>query len=237
MIKIHGFTLAEVLITLGIIGIVASLTMPVLTGDSRKKEYAARLKKSYSILSQATDAVSNDLNLAPQDWIYSGYYDGDENDSLNRKMLNAYKKHLKVVKEYTDNYHACRIYRAGKNIKERYLNGEGNANAFYSGVNGPFTVSYAFDLADGSTVGLVFQQNKNGGYLWGLSNKNVKLAFIVDVNGLAKPNQIGRDIFWFVLNSKGQVVPYDVNDTSDCTTAGKGYSCAARVINEGEMNY
>ena len=49
----NGFTLAEVLITLGIIGVVAALTMPALIGNYQKKEITTRLKKTYSIVQQA----------------------------------------------------------------------------------------------------------------------------------------------------------------------------------------
>jgi prepilin-type N-terminal cleavage/methylation domain-containing protein len=48
-----GFTLAEVLITLGIIGIVAALTMPSLMANYQKKAAATRLKQTYSMLNQA----------------------------------------------------------------------------------------------------------------------------------------------------------------------------------------
>ncbi|MDR1168777.1 MAG: prepilin-type N-terminal cleavage/methylation domain-containing protein, partial [Heliobacteriaceae bacterium] len=47
-----GFTLAEVLITLGIIGIIAALTMPALISDYKEKATVAKLKKVYSIFSQ-----------------------------------------------------------------------------------------------------------------------------------------------------------------------------------------
>lgn len=49
----RGFTLAEVLITLGIIGIVASMTIPTLLSNIRSHEYRTRLKKAFSTLSQA----------------------------------------------------------------------------------------------------------------------------------------------------------------------------------------
>ncbi|MDR1167912.1 MAG: type II secretion system GspH family protein [Heliobacteriaceae bacterium] len=44
----RGFTLAEVLITLAIIGVVAAMTMPGLIGNYRKKEYTIRLQKAVS---------------------------------------------------------------------------------------------------------------------------------------------------------------------------------------------
>ena len=51
--KRPAFTLAEVLITLGIIGVVAAMTMPSVITNYQKKQTAAQLKKAYSIVSQA----------------------------------------------------------------------------------------------------------------------------------------------------------------------------------------
>ena len=231
-----AFTLAEVLITLGIIGVVAAITMPSLITNIQNKGYVEKLKKSYSLISQTTNLVSEDMGIEPKYWVYSDHNDGDENDSLNRNVLDAYKKHLQVVKEYTTNYNEYTSSKENRALSYRYLNGEANASSFYSG-NGIFHCTYVFKLADGTTMGFIFSENKRGGVIWGLINKNIKLAFIVDVNGPAKPNQIGRDIFWFALYSDGKILPYDTNDTSVCTKDGKGYSCAARIINEGKMNY
>lgn len=55
-----GFTLAEVLITLGIIGVVAAMTMPVLINNVRNKQLETAFKGAYSILSQAVQQVAND---------------------------------------------------------------------------------------------------------------------------------------------------------------------------------
>ncbi len=63
----NGFTLAEVLITLGIIGIVAALTMPSLIQNSKRQETSARLKKFYSTMSQAL--IMAELDNGPiKDW-------------------------------------------------------------------------------------------------------------------------------------------------------------------------
>ena len=45
----NGFTLAEVLITLGIIGIVAAMTIPTLIANTRSSQYRSRLKKQYHL--------------------------------------------------------------------------------------------------------------------------------------------------------------------------------------------
>ena len=48
-----GFTLAEVLVTLGIIGVVAALTIPQLISNHRKQEVVTKLEKVYSVMNQA----------------------------------------------------------------------------------------------------------------------------------------------------------------------------------------
>lgn len=52
---VYGFTMAEVLITLGVIGIVAAMTLPAVINNSRNKQLEAGLKRSYSVISQALD--------------------------------------------------------------------------------------------------------------------------------------------------------------------------------------
>ena len=63
-----GFTLAEVLITLGIIGVVAAMTLPTLINDYQAKETVTRLKKVYSIVNQAYLRALND-NGPLNSWI------------------------------------------------------------------------------------------------------------------------------------------------------------------------
>ncbi len=65
-----AFTLAEILVTIGIIGVVAALTMPSLIQNYKKKEYSTRLKRFYSTMSQAIklSEIDND-NIT--NWDYS----------------------------------------------------------------------------------------------------------------------------------------------------------------------
>jgi len=64
--KINGFTLAETLITLVIIGVVAALTVPNMIARHQKEEIATRLKKFYSVINQAAIKAKADGN----DWDY-----------------------------------------------------------------------------------------------------------------------------------------------------------------------
>ena len=68
----RAFTLAEVLITLGIIGIVAALTMPALIGNYRKSQTVTQLKKIYSALQQSILMSQNEYgDIADWDWALS----------------------------------------------------------------------------------------------------------------------------------------------------------------------
>ena len=66
MTKRFGFTLAEVLITLGIIGVVATMTMPTLMNQTQGAQYKTAYKKALSALSQAVT-----LNVALDEWNFA----------------------------------------------------------------------------------------------------------------------------------------------------------------------
>lgn len=61
----YAFTLAEVLITLGIIGVVAALTMPSLIADKRAKELETALKKNASVIQQAILMITYEDGIEP----------------------------------------------------------------------------------------------------------------------------------------------------------------------------
>lgn len=62
-----GFTLAEVLITLGIIGVVAAITIPSLISNYQKKSTVTQLKKTYATISNAI-RLSEDENGELSGW-------------------------------------------------------------------------------------------------------------------------------------------------------------------------
>ncbi|MCM1339201.1 MAG: hypothetical protein NC191_05985 [Muribaculaceae bacterium] len=239
----HGlkiaFTLAEILITIGIIGIVGALTIPGLIVRIQNRGYTERLKKTYSLISETTKLVIEDFGGEPDSWAYASYVDSDSQDAANKNIIYAYKNHLKLAQDYSTGGYNDFNYNVvnRKKITYKYLNGEDTRSSFYSAGNGVFALARVVQLIDGTILGFVFAQNKAGGVCWDLIQKKIRFVFLVDVNGLSKPNQIGRDIFWFAMYDDGKLLPYNIDDTSDCSKEGKGYSCAARVIKEGKMNY
>lgn len=78
-----AFTLAEVLITLGIIGVVASLTIPNLIQNAQKEEYVGKIKKTYATIEQAIKLSEID-NGPWQQWKY-----GTETRDASRLLHSA----------------------------------------------------------------------------------------------------------------------------------------------------
>jgi prepilin-type cleavage/methylation N-terminal domain protein len=96
-----GFTLAEVLITLGIIGTVTALTLPALIQNHKKSETTARLKKFYSIMSQAVLMSEND-NGSIEDWEKAEMDSKDE--ETGQYSDNDYKHSEEYFNRYLKNY-------------------------------------------------------------------------------------------------------------------------------------
>ncbi|MDD3436380.1 MAG: prepilin-type N-terminal cleavage/methylation domain-containing protein [Candidatus Gastranaerophilales bacterium] len=77
MTKRFGFTLAEVLITLGIIGVVAAMTIPTLMNQTGQAEFKTGLKKAMSVLNQAIT-----MNVALDSTDFSGLVNGNATGSI-----------------------------------------------------------------------------------------------------------------------------------------------------------
>lgn len=90
MTKRFGFTLAEVLITLGIIGVVAAMTMPTLMNSTQGAQYKAAYKKALSALSQAVT-----LNVALDEWSFA------DADNSTYKLEDMFNNRMNVVRQET----------------------------------------------------------------------------------------------------------------------------------------
>ena len=96
MTKRFGFTLAEVLITLGIIGVVAAMTMPTLMNSTNGAQYKTAYKKALSVLSQAVV-----LNVALDDYDLSQASEtaaGKATDGSSASLYNLFNNRMNVVK-------------------------------------------------------------------------------------------------------------------------------------------
>ena len=83
MFKIKGFTLAEVLITLAIIGVVAAISIPSVISNSQQQEFKTGLRKAVSVLNSAIT-----MNMA---------IDG-ETPYENKDLFNYLQRHMSIMK-------------------------------------------------------------------------------------------------------------------------------------------
>ena len=212
-----AFTLAEVLITLVIIGVIAALTVPTLIQNTQKQEYVSALKKAYSTLSQAAQMIiAEEGNPKCNDGGWACTLDD---------VYNKFKKYLNSTKDCGA---AKGCFRQHGEKGYKFLKGNG------------YTVQWNdadwnrnFILADGAQV-MVFSVDRNCGKEWYGSRETCALT-AVDINGEKSPNRYGRDVFYFALKENG-LYPLGC-DSEQCTDAGNGEGCACKVLREGAMNY
>lgn len=189
----RGFTLAEVLITLGIIGIVAAMTLPSIINNARNKQLEAQLKKSQSVITQGLQRMAGE--------------DGQVVNSINypRVQFNA------AFKKYFYNAKDC---GAGDCVRSsRETDDEGSIQDYiiknyrtYNNLNivqTPFFDDGQFQLNDGS---MVLIENPSQGTL--------PLYITVDINGMnKKPNRWGHDLFTFNISKDGKLLPMGAEGT------------------------
>lgn len=213
-----AFTLAEVLITLGIIGIVAALTFPMLINNYNKQVTVARLKKAYSALSQVFVLSVKD-NGEAVNWVSAGTTATEE--SMGEYIDTHWIPYLKVLR-YCNSAKNC-----GYRTETKYWNGNYNQLSLWQGRQ------QSFLTVDGM---LVFIRPHDGALRFTTSQ-----YIFVDINAGAPPNVYGKDIFVFVADlEKPRIVPLGYNSSDDdidkrcfSNTADCFSTCAARIMKDG----
>ena len=217
----NGFTLSEVLITLGIIGVVTTMTLPSLIANYQKKVWLNQLKKTVATLEQgfqkmmADDGVDKLTDTTV--WSYAlnstmgeCYSDSYANDEMCTKFFNEWKKFFNIVE----------INLPQSEYKWNFL-----WNNDYDDMSGDYFIKFA----NGLWIDAYFLTNPHD------ANNFTYIQF--DLNGQKRPNKYGRDIFVFALTNNGKLVSNGEPD--DCLKkTNSGADCAARIIENGwEMDY
>ena len=96
-LKKTAFTLAEVLITLGIIGIVAAMTLPTMIMNHRKQVTVNKVKKFYTVMSQATNSAIAEYG-SMEDW--QGFTTTRNGEEMQNWFDTYLKPYLKVIDEF-----------------------------------------------------------------------------------------------------------------------------------------
>ena len=174
MKNFKAFTLAEVLITLGVIGVVAAMTMPTLIKHYQQHETVNRLKETYSILYNAVRMSETENGLLESWDIPNGGW-GANTYTYGKTFFEQYlKPYIKVAKECKKLSNEC--------WADEYTRPNGNISTYYSASS---NYTYGIVLANGSVVGIIPQ----GTYC----------EVYIDLNGKKGPNKLGKDAFGIIL--------------------------------------
>ena len=218
--RLAAFTLAEVLITLGIIGVVAAMTLPTLINNAQNKQLEVAFKKSYSALSQIAQRV------ALED------YGGQIPDDALGESLGYYAKYLNGKRCTGTAENGCPANADGDN----YCNFMYKTYKDFSGKVGAPCIGndYVVNVVSGSTF--YFDYANEGEGIYGTQ------FVVIDVNGWQKrPNKLGHDMFLFSIGRDGKITAGGADTSfypkrgycnSSTTFSRNGYGCTINAINE-----
>ena len=227
----RAFTLAEVLITLGVIGVVAALTMPSVIANYQKKSTLVKLKKTYNLIANSLKSAEKDYG-EPYLWNYGLTPDNCDNNCQS----NYFRKYVFAY--------------FGKDVELKFTSPVSDYGAEWGYPFGTAWYRYA-DITLGSRIIVGLDGNhgcENGscyttyGYPW----------FVIDVNDAKKgPNKFGKDLLGLTFDPQnarlffygqyfwgdGKFGNATSSDTikSNCINGNETYCGAYIIINSWTM--
>lgn len=217
--KAAAFTLAEVLITLAIIGVVAALTLPGLIQKYEEKATVTKVQKIYSVLTNAYNLAKLEYGEATE-W------------GLSHKSEDA-ETLLDIFSKYINHNKVCHIGDKTGCFPD----------VLYKNFNGTHTMLFTAErtymqISDGTLI--MFNTTATEGELLA--------QFYVDINGFKGPNQRGYDFFYFYLWTDDAIRPggwkrtiqekdNDLRWNLQSGGQDAGVSFANWIIEKGNMEY
>ena len=212
--KSQAFTMAEILLSLTIIGVVAAITLPSLTGNINERTWNTQRKALYARMSQA-------ISLMPALNGYGTLVEGDDStsaqDTATETLLTDGLAKVLKINNICDNEHLedCGIVTSFTNMAGSQINTPTTlyelsswfrsiaySGSSYSTMN---TKVAAFETQNGESIVTYYNQSCRTEYLnqesttvygnaYGFPQANMCLNFIYDLNGNKGPNTVGKDI-------------------------------------------
>ncbi len=239
-----AFTLAEVLITLVIIGTVSVMVIPSLVQKYKERVMVTKLKKFQVTMDTAlklTVAEYGEINQWGGAKFGDGTYDEDledneiaARDEAYRLFLDRFSKHLKVIEKCYD-----RTLKSCSDIRTRYSL-DGTVFDVFSNV---------IVLNNGTSIVSVTNLSQDCSLDRGSDRlfANICGQIFVDLNGKKSPNATGKDVFLFYYKKDGSVIPLGMRNSEkatfenycNLTKVGRlnGYGCTAWVIENSNLDY
>lgn len=209
--KKNGFTLAEVLITLGIIGVVAALTAPALVQNTGSAQIGPKLAKASSTFELACENMLNDSGAAGLHAVLSGSDIETQSESLGNSLMN----YMKIT-----------YYDTG-GTKYGTKGTDAQVSAYTDDTISTKTpASTALNFIQTFAILRGAKYLSKDGYLYmigippsGFTKRDASSPIhrqffgylAVDINGIATPNQYGKDIFFFAIYNDGSLRPVGSN--------------------------
>ncbi len=231
----NGFTLAEVLITLGIIGVVAAITIPGLMTKLNNIKLKSQFKEAYSLLAQAVRMYNEDCERIE--------YIANSNNYI-------YKSFMKYFTGVTDCGDTGGVADDSKFCIVRQSNVDDTPNTV---TNKDYDYSNYAKNAEFITTNYLDdgQFFLNNGMLIMFDHNHANPFISIDINGkLHKPNAWGHDVFTFELimsDKEGgyELVPmgaprtvyankYDSYCSETSTNTMNGLTCAYKAMTVGD---
>ena len=185
--KKKAFTLAEVLITLAVIGIVAALTLPALIQNHNEKAW-----------STAKDLWEKKLTETVRRMNVDGVMTGHD---TTEDFMNTFKNYMKVIKTCDNSdinkCYSPKIVTTGKDDAPLDIETETLTSASSMGLKEwqTNTNTMSFVVADGTTVIMAYQPEcPYADPIEDTGSQVSCMAYMVDVNGKKGPNRVGKDI-------------------------------------------
>ena len=252
--KNTAFTLAEVLITLGIIGVVAALTLPALIANYQKQVIKEQFKVAYSLVQQAWKKAEVDFGAKPECyyWINNPYkvvcaerdeYGGCKRHTLEdgsplpsdvngpkvdcSAFMDSIKKNLQIVKTCEGSAYRDGCIPAYKGIDTvKQSNSDGSMSDEEAASASLGCAYWRENAIRNNTTAFVL---KNGIIFMPYSSTSPRL-FAIDVNGMKGPNKWGYDLFSF--QTKSDIRSPIVFSAGYCMEAEKGGVSTSTMLSE-----
>lgn len=246
VVQSYAFTLAEVLITLGIIGIVAAMTIPSLIANTQKGAYASGAIKYQSVFQNAIAKYMADNsygNLLQSDL----FNNGGASAAGTQKVWDALKTYFILSKD-------C-VMAVGQGCFPSNLKFLNNTDVAGPNKNPDTYSDFAKGIFNDGAMIYLYDEGGNCNTDRSISHTGELLTecgyMFIDVNGMKSPNKYGRDIFIYWILANGKITPGGSSDdygkgcdsTSADTavgndgSAGTGMGCTYEVIMNKAMNY
>ena len=218
-----GFTLAEVLITMTIIGVVAALTTPALFHHANNAQVGPMLAKIKATIENANQQLMQDEEVGRLSTLWSDL--GNNGDNIYNRYVSLLSNYMRL-----DDQRGPGVSKDMSTYYGAVIDNNNGLNML------PNTLRQRFNIhtVEGMIIGF------NG------LNANPSSVF-VDINGNTPPNRFGKDIFMFRMDDRGMLTPFG-EDNADanfwqnvCPTDGPvgdtqvaGLACTATIFANGQ---